>query len=105
MVWTGESPKVVALVHGKLHSNQLTLDGAIANDHEAAVALMMTMADDAVRRGALFDKLMHDLKGRERTALGPIKELLVHHELPENDAAAIELLLDRGRRANLEADD
>jgi poly(A) polymerase len=69
------------------------LEGRIPNEHDAAFEFMMQIKDEAIRRAGFFDELVQQLKGRDRAALGAIKEALHHRELPpERDAAMAELL-------------
>ncbi|MEL6613170.1 MAG: tRNA nucleotidyltransferase, partial [Bacteroidota bacterium] len=62
--------------------------GAIPNDHDAAFAYMMAMKDEALRRGALFETVIRTLQGREKAAIGAIKEELFWGDVPEDPAAA-----------------
>ncbi len=59
------------------------LDGEIANDPAAAIAYMDAHAADALRRGALFDRLRGALAGPEKRTLGHLRDLLATAHLPE----------------------
>lgn len=61
------------------------LDGEIANDHAAAVAFMQAHAADALRRGALFDRLRRELAGPEKRTLGALRDVLATAPLPDSD--------------------
>jgi poly(A) polymerase len=69
------------------------LEGEIPNEHDAAHALMMRIKDEALRRGTLFEELMQRLQGRERAAMGAIKEALFYHDIPETHDEAVTYLL------------
>ena len=62
------------------------LDGDIPNEHAAALAFMHAHAADALRRGALFDRLRRALDGPEKRALGALREALATAALPDADA-------------------
>lgn len=62
------------------------LDGEIPNEHAAAVTFMEAHADDALRRGALFDRLRRTLVGPEKRTLGALRDLLATAPLPDRDA-------------------
>ena len=68
------------------------LDGDIPNEHDAAFDFMMRHRDDALRRGALFDRLVRTLDRKERRALGALREALATHPLPEGEEAALAYL-------------
>jgi poly(A) polymerase len=65
------------------------LEGEIPNEHDAAYAYMMAHKDEALRRGALFDHLIHNLEGPEKRAIGAIKEEVFWGDLPADEAAAL----------------
>ena len=69
------------------------LEGEIPNEHDAAYALMMRIKDEALRRGRLFETMMQRLQGRERAAMGAVKEALFRHDIPDGDEAAIAYLM------------
>ncbi|MEM6648384.1 MAG: HD domain-containing protein [Bacteroidota bacterium] len=69
------------------------LDGEIPNEHDAAFAMMMRIKDDALRRGRLFDTVLRRLERAERRAVGAIKEAVVTQPLPDDDEAAIAVLM------------
>jgi poly(A) polymerase len=58
------------------------LDGEIPNEHDAAYDLMMSMKDEALRRGELFEEILRDLQGPERAATGAIKEAVFTGDIP-----------------------
>ncbi|MEL6770529.1 MAG: HD domain-containing protein [Bacteroidota bacterium] len=72
----------------KEHIREAILDGAIPNEHDAAFAYMMAMKDEALRRGALFETVIRTLQGREKAAIGAIKEELFWGDVPEDPNAA-----------------
>ena len=65
------------------------LEGEIPNEHDAAYAYMMAHKDEALRRGALFDHLIHELEGPEKRAIGAIKEAVFWGDLPADEAGAL----------------
>ncbi|MEX2400702.1 MAG: HD domain-containing protein [Rhodothermales bacterium] len=69
------------------------LDGRIPNEHDAAFDLMMSMKEDALRRGDLFEEVIQDLRGRERAATGAIKEEIFRGDLPRDHDAAYRHLM------------
>ena len=68
------------------------LDGEIPNEHDAAFALMMEHRADAIRRGDLFKETIDRLDGREKRAVGVIKEAVLSPDLPEGWDSAIAYL-------------
>lgn len=70
------------------------LDGVVANEHDAAFAFVLAHADDARRRGALFDRLLRTVPKPElRVALGALRETLATDpHLPEDEADALAYL-------------
>jgi len=64
------------------------LDGDIPNEHGAAVALLMEIKDDAVRREKLYRETVQKLSPRERTAMSAMREAILFEELPESNEAA-----------------
>lgn len=75
------------------------LEGEIANEHDAALALLMRIKDEALRRGALFDEIARRLQGPERRAMGAIKEEIFSGDVPEDPAAAWEHMMEVKDRA------
>ena len=69
------------------------LEGEIPNEHDAAFAFMMRIKDEALRRGALFDEVVPTLQGRERRAVGAIKQALFSSDIPKDHAAALQHLM------------
>ena len=70
------------------------LEGDIPNEHDAAFQLMMEIKDDALRRGALFEEFIAELKGPENAAIGAIKEVVFSGDLPQDRTAAWQYLTD-----------
>lgn len=60
------------------------LEGEIPNEHDAAFDYMMSIKDDALRRGELFDEVVRSLEGPERAATGAIKEAVFSGDVPED---------------------
>lgn len=69
------------------------LEGRIPNEHGAAFDFMMEIKDEALRRGELFEEVIHRLDGPERAATGAIKEVLMEGDIPQDRNAAIALLI------------
>ena len=65
------------------------LDGEIPNEHGAAIALLMQIKDDAVRRGALYEETVQKLRGTERRASQAMKDAILFGELPADHTAAL----------------
>lgn len=72
---------------------EAVLDGVVPNEHDAAFAFVLAKADDARRRGALFDRLRASLPKSDRRALGALREALATDpHLPEDEADALAYL-------------
>lgn len=69
------------------------LEGDIPNEHDAAYDYMMSIKDDALRRGELFDEVVRNLQGRERAATGAIKEAVFSGDVPEDHDRAYAFLM------------
>lgn len=69
------------------------LEGDIPNEHDAAFEYMMSMKDEAIRRGELFDQIVRELHGPERAAIGAIKEALFQDQIPDDHDAALRYLM------------
>lgn len=65
------------------------LEGEIPNEHGPAFDFMMRIKDEALRRGALFDEIVRRLQGRERAAIGAIKEALFTSDIPADRDQAL----------------
>ena len=65
------------------------LEGDIPNERDAAIALLMQLKDDAVRRGALYKETVQKLRRSERRASQAVKEVVLYGELPEDHDAAL----------------
>ena len=77
----------------KEHIREAILEGDIPNEHDAAYTYMMDIKDEALRRGRLFDEMLHRLEGPERRATGAIKEEIFWGDVPPDHDAAIAHLL------------
>ena len=60
------------------------LDGDIPNEHAAAVDLLESIQDEAVRRETLFRETVQKVKPHERVALPRMKEAVLREALPGN---------------------
>ncbi len=69
------------------------LEGDIPNDYEPAYVYLLDIKDETLRRGRLFHDVIRRLKGREKQAIGAIKEHVFIGELPSDDDAAISRLM------------
>ena len=65
------------------------LEGEIPNERDAAIALLMEVKDDAVRRGALYKETVQKLRGAERRVSQALKEAVLYGELPSDYDAAL----------------
>jgi poly(A) polymerase len=81
-------PEGVAVGILKAWVREAVLEGDVPNDHDAAWAYVLEHQADALRRGALFDEAIRQLKGPERAAIGAVKEALFWDDLPGDDDAA-----------------
>ena len=77
----------------KENIREAILEGDIPNEHDAAYAYMMEIKDEALRRGELFDDVVARLEGPEKAAIGAIKEVVFEGELPRDDEAAMQRLM------------
>ena len=67
---------------------EAVLEGDVPNEHDAAWAYVLQHQADALRRGALFDEAVRQLRGPERAAIGAVKDALFWDDLPNDDDAA-----------------
>ena len=67
---------------------EAVLEGEVPNEHDPAWAYVLARQDEAVRRGALFEEAVRQLRGPERRAIGAVKEALFWSDVPEGDAEA-----------------
>ena len=69
------------------------LEGDIPNEYRPAYDYLLRIKDETLRRGRLFHHVVRSLKGPEKRAVGAIKEHLFEGDLPPEDDAAIERLM------------
>ena len=69
------------------------LDGTIPNERDAAIALVMELKEDALRRGRLFDATVAKLRRAERRASQVLKEAVLYGELPADEDEALAHIL------------
>jgi len=72
---------------------EAVLDGLVPNEHGPAFAFVLAHADDARRRGRLFEHLRQSLPRDQKRALGALRETLATDpDLPDDEAAALAYL-------------
>ncbi len=67
---------------------EAVLEGEVPNEHDPAWAFVLARQAEAVRRGALFQSAVRELRGPQRSAIGAVKEALFWGDVPEGEAAA-----------------
>lgn len=70
------------------------LEGDIPNAYEPAYRYLLDIKDETLRRGRLFQQVVRMLQGREKAAIGAIKEEIFAGDLPPDDDAAIRRLME-----------
>lgn len=69
------------------------LEGEIPNEHDAAFEYMMSIKDEAMRRGELFDQVVRTLEGPERAATSAVKEAVFSGKIPADHDQAVAYLM------------
>ena len=85
-------PEGVAVGILKEWVREAVLEGEVPNEHGPAWAYVLERKDEALRRGALFDEAVRQLRGPERRAIGAVKEALFWDDVPQDEAGARERL-------------
>lgn len=81
-------PEGVAVGILKEWVREAVLDGEVPNEHDPAWAYVLQRQDEALRRGALFDEAIRQLRGPQRGAIGAVKAALFWDDVPEDPAEA-----------------